>query len=163
MFELNCRWKSASGLSMARVHFGFVGEHGGLMAIYRRYRLGKWCRGAGRAFECRFRTQFHVKELPSTSPRFRLRRVGLVDLRFRSIVASARIRLTVFQVSIRLHSFGFDENSSVEFLVRLSKNIYGCSQSEPGKIWRKNILFLNTILSLFQDTSRSADNLVIWF
>lgn len=46
VFRLNCQGKSASVLSMARVHFGFAGEHGGLMAIYRRYRLGKWCRRA---------------------------------------------------------------------------------------------------------------------
>ena len=66
---------------MARVHFGFVGEHGGLMAIYRRYRLGKWCRRA----ECRFRTQSDVKELPSTSSDSDY--VSLADLRFRPIVA----------------------------------------------------------------------------
>lgn len=29
----------------------------------------------------------------------------------------ARIRLTVFRVSIRLHSFGLDENSSVDYSV----------------------------------------------
>lgn len=62
---------------MARVHFGFAGEHGGLMAIYRRYRLGV----EGRV-ERRFRTQFDVKELPSPDSGY----AGLADLRFRPIV-----------------------------------------------------------------------------